>query len=52
MGFRISDTRGFALVAAVDWGEGSGVLGELVRDVGGGEGANEERYDRESRDDG
>ena len=52
MGFKISETRGFALVAAAVWGRGSGVLGEPVRDWGGGEGAKEERYDLESRADG
>jgi hypothetical protein len=52
MGFKISLTRGFALVAAADWGKGSGVLGLPVRDWEGGEGAKEERYDLESRADG
>ena len=52
MGFKISETRGFALVAAAVWGRGSGVFGEPVRDCGGGEGAKEERYDLESRADG
>lgn len=32
MGFKISETRGFALIAAAVWGRGSGVLTEVVKD--------------------
>lgn len=53
MGFRMSLTRGLALELAADAGSGSGrVLLPAARDCGGGEGAKDERYDRESRAEG
>jgi hypothetical protein len=53
IGFKISLTSGLALELAADAGTGSGKGFEPAdRDCGGGEGAKDERYDRESRAEG